>query len=83
MGHGRLDSELGSYSIPGIAFSPLNPRHKIPALAGCEFGSGSEKEESIFDNSVPKLRFHGQWTTLYHTRFILGSYLVPTPHSRC
>ncbi len=24
-----------------------------------------------------KLRFHGQWTTLFHTRFLLGTYLLP------
>jgi hypothetical protein len=47
MGHGRLDSKLGSYSIPGIVFSPLKPSQKIPALTGCEVVSKSEKEENI------------------------------------
>jgi hypothetical protein len=29
-----------------------------------------------------KLKFHGRWATLFHTRFQLGSYSVPIPHGR-
>ncbi len=43
MGHGRLDSILGSCSVPAIDFSSHNPS-KIPALDMVGFG-GREKRK--------------------------------------
>jgi hypothetical protein len=33
-------------------------------------------DESLF--LILNLKFHKQWTTLFHTWFLLGSYLAPT-----
>jgi hypothetical protein len=40
MGHGRLDSVLGSYSILGMDFSPIT-RSKLTPLLSAGIGTGS------------------------------------------
>ncbi len=39
---------------------------------------------TVDETSSPasKLRFHGQWATLFHTRFLFGSNPVPGPKGR-
>ncbi len=44
MGHGRLDSILDSYSIPGIDFYPPNPSKNIGSNIPKNKEKGSAKE---------------------------------------
>jgi hypothetical protein len=46
MGHGKLDSILYSYSIPGIDFYPLNPSKNI----GSDVLKNKEKGECTVTN---------------------------------
>ncbi len=39
-----------------------------------------KEEQGSLPALLLKLRCHGQWTTLFHTRFLLVSSSVPSPH---
>jgi hypothetical protein len=56
---------------------------EVPTIEGERGGGrGGERESTCTKCKVPifqllKLRFHEHWATLFHTRFLLGSDMIP------
>jgi hypothetical protein len=61
----------------GSVFLLIHTVHTLRKRERAHVQSTLYKMKSLFQ--LQKLRFHGQWATLFHIRFLLSTYVVPSP----